>query len=395
MKPSGLIAALLAGIFWCFAASEAAPPDAIRVALIVPGSGPGAMAGLDAIDGFQLGVRQSGGRFGNIDVRLTILDDRRNPQIAAQLARQLARMERSQRPRFILGGTTPELTAAIAGPLVEARSFVFSLSGLPDALSGAGCSPYVFGLGIATAALPEALGNLLSAEGASRVWISEPKNEFGAKATEAFKRRFKGTIAGTSAAKQGNMSYGAEIQRIAAAKPDAVVTFHTGGMGVSFVRQYGAVAGRPPLFGLQQSFEPVALPAMGESAAAARSVGIWAELIDTPQNKRFVSEFEAENGRIPSAQAMIGYEAALLLDAAIRAVHGEVDNHDALRAALRKADFQPIRGPLRFASNQTIVQSIYLRQIGKDARGRSLNEVRSIAFKDYVDPMAGQCPMRW
>jgi len=83
----------------------------------------------------------------------------------------------------------------------------------------------------------------------------------------------------------------------------------------------------------------------------------------------------------------------LMMDAAVRDTKGELDNKDAVRAALRKANFKSVRGSFRFGNNQFPVQDFYLRVVRKD--GSELNNrTMSKVMEKHVDAYASQCPMK-
>ena len=58
-----------------------------------------------------------------------------------------------------------------------------------------------------------------------------------------------------------------------------------------------------------------------------------------------------------------------VIDSAVRAVHGRIEDKAAFRAALRKADFQSVRGPFAFDNNQYPIQNIYADKVVKNADG--------------------------
>ena len=49
--------------------------------------------------------------------------------------------------------------------------------------------------------------------------------------------------------------------------------------------------------------------------------------------------YEAAYNAVPGTYAMQAYDAALLIDSAVKAVKGDLSNKDAVAAALKKADF--------------------------------------------------------
>ena len=89
-----------------------------------------------------------------------------------------------------------------------------------------------------------------------------------------------------------------------------------------------------------------------------------------------------------------GYDAALLMDAAVREVKGRIEDKEALRKALEAKRFKSVRGDFRFNSNHYPVQNYYLRVIGKDASGRITNKSMGTIFTSHADAYVGQCRMK-
>ena len=119
----------------------------------------------------------------------------------------------------------------------------------------------------------------------------------------------------------------------------------------------------------------------------------WNADIDNAQNKRFVADFERDFNRLPTLYASQGYDAAMLIDSAVRAVKGKIEDERAFRAALRKADFKSVRGEFRFNTNHYPVQNYYLRLIVRDAKGRLTNRTVGTIFRNHADAFVAQCQM--
>ena len=98
---------------------------------------------------------------------------------------------------------------------------------------------------------------------------------------------------------------------------------------------------------------------------------------------------------IPSLFAAQGYDSALLMNAVIGAVGGDLSDKDKLRDALRKADFNSVRGKFRFNNNHFPIQNFYIRQVIKNDDGVLTNKLLGIAFEDHADAYASECPMQW
>jgi branched-chain amino acid transport system substrate-binding protein len=136
------------------------------------------------------------------------------------------------------------------------------------------------------------------------------------------------------------------------------------------------------------------LPAQGDAALGFYSAASWAPNMDNPQNARFVRDFEAQHSYVPATYAAQAYDGAMLLDAAIRRVNGNLANKDALREAIRAADFRSVRGPFRFGANHYPVQDFWLLQVARRADGKFQTETVRRVFENSVDPWAAECRMR-
>ena len=97
----------------------------------------------------------------------------------------------------------------------------------------------------------------------------------------------------------------------------------------------------------------------------------WAPNLDTPQNKKFVAAYEEAYNAVPGSYAMQAYDAALLIDSALKATGGKIDNKDAVRAAIRKADFKSLRGDFKFGTNGYPDPGL-LSGEGRQASGRQI-----------------------
>ncbi|MCC7274623.1 MAG: ABC transporter substrate-binding protein, partial [Alphaproteobacteria bacterium] len=189
--------------------------------------------------------------------------------------------------------------------------------------------------------------------------------------------------------------YSAELAQIRAARPEAVYVFYPGGMGVNFVKQYAqaGLAKEIPLFSAF-TVDATTLAAQGEAALGTFTAAFWSDDLDNPVSKHFVAGYRAKYGATPSTFAAQGYDAARLIDAAIKGAGGKVADREALIAAMRKADFQSVRGAFRFNNNHFPIHDFYLVETVKAADGSIAQVNRGVVFKDHADAYAGECPMK-
>ena len=138
---------------------------------------------------------------------------------------------------------------------------------------------------------------------------------------------------------------------------------------------------------------PNIVRAVGEPMLGIFDTAHWAYDLDNDANRKFVAAFEKEFNRIPSLFAEQGYTTALLIDNAVRAVKGKIEDEKAFHKALMSAParFKSPRGDWKFAHNGTPVQDYYLRVLAKDNQGRIVNKKIGTVMSAHVDFWAKDC----
>jgi len=82
-------------------------------------------------------------------------------------------------------------------------------------------------------------------------------------------------------------------------------------------------------------------------------------------------------------------------NSAVVALKGDLSNKDAVRDALRKADFKSVRGPFKYNQNHFPIQNFYLQEVVKDSSGEFTMKNLGLVLKDNADPYADKCSMKW
>jgi branched-chain amino acid transport system substrate-binding protein len=94
---------------------------------------------------------------------------------------------------------------------------------------------------------------------------------------------------------------------------------------------------------------------------------------------------------VPGTYAMQGYDTAMLIDSAVKAVKGDLKNKDAVSSALKKAEFTSLRGDFKFNVNGYPIQNFYLTKVAKRADGKFQTEIVEKVFSNYGDRYAKDC----
>ncbi len=373
-------------------AGSALAADKIKVGLLSTLSGPGSGLGIDIRDGFQLAMKHSGGKLGGLPAEVIVVDDQQSPDAAKQTAERLIKRERVD---FMTGVVFSNIMLAVGPPVFQSKTFYVSANAGPSQYAGAQCNPYFFSVSYQNDNQHEAVGKTVNDKGFKKVALLAPNYPAGKDALAGFKRYYKGEVVQEVYTPLNQLDYGAELSSMRASGADAVYIFLPGGLGINFIKQFvGAGLSKDmTLFGPGFSADEDVIRAVGDPMLGMFNSSQWAHDLDNAANKRFVADFQKEYGRLPSLYASQGYDAAQLMNAAVRDVKGKVEDKEAVRKALKAAQFASVRGSFKFNTNQFPIQDYYLRVIGKDSQGRITNRTLSTVFKNHGDAYAAQCKM--
>ncbi|MDD3935769.1 ABC transporter substrate-binding protein [Rhodoferax sp.] len=373
-------------------AGSAFAADKVKVGLLSTLSGPGAGLGIDIRDGFNLALKHSNGKFGGLPVEVIVADDQGKPDAAKQTADRLVKRDQVD---FMTGVVFSNVMLAVGKPIFDAKTFYISANAGPSQYAGAQCNPYFFSASYQNDNQHEAVGKTVQDKGFKKVALLAPDYPAGKDALAGFKRYFKGQIALETYTPLSQLDYGAELSKMRASGADAVYIFLPGGLGVNFIKQFvGAGLSKDmTLFGPGFSGDEDVIRAVGEPMLGMFNTSQWAHDLQNPANKRFVADFQKDYGRLPTLYASQGYDAARLMDAAVRDVKGNLSDKAALRKAIAAARFDSVRGAFKFNTNGYPIQDYYLRVITKDAQGRITNRTLGTVFKNHADAYVGECKM--
>ena len=367
--------------------------DKVKIGFVSTLSGPNASIGLDIRDAFQLAIKLNGGKLGGLPAEVLVGDDGLKPEQAKQIAERYVRLEKVD---FVTGTVFSNVVVAIAPDILASKTFYIAPNAGPAPYSGAQCNPFFFVSSWPSEAYSEAAGQYITSKGMKNVLFLAPNYQGGKDAATGFKRYYKGKLVDEMYTKLGQLDYGAELSQIRAARPEALYVFLPGGMGINFIKQFVAAGMSKdiqlvvPLWGSDQDI----IRAVGDPMLGLFSVGHWSIDFDNAANRKFVTEFEKEYKRLPTGYAASGYDTALLIDSAVRRVKGKIEDKDALRAALRAADFKSVRGDFKFGKNQFPVQNYYLQVVGKGADGRIAHKTLGTVLSNRGDAYVDQCKMK-
>jgi branched-chain amino acid transport system substrate-binding protein len=386
------IAFLIAAALVALGLTPAQAQDKLKIGIITTLTGPPAVLGGQLRNGFQLAVKTLGGKLGGREAEITVADDELKPDVAVSKVKGFVERDKVD---FVVGPIFSNILQSIMKPVADADTILISPNAGTSNFAGKECNADLFVTSYQNDQVHEVLGKYAQDTGIKKVFLMAPNYQAGKDSLNGFKHYFKGEILDEVYVPLGQLDYQAELTRIAAAQPDAIFVFLPGGMGVNFVKQFRQ-AGLADKVKFLSAFtvDEGTLPAQQDAALGFFGGANWAPNLDNPQNKAFVAAYEKEYNAVPATYAFQAYDAAQLIDSAVRAVNGNLSDKNALRAAFKKADFKSLRGNFKFNNNHYPIQNFYLVKVAKRPDGKYQTEIAEKVFTDYADPYAKDCGMK-
>ncbi|MBB6466479.1 branched-chain amino acid transport system substrate-binding protein [Aminobacter lissarensis] len=381
-----LLAASIAGL----ATFPAIAADPVKIGMITTLSGPAGYLGQDIRDGFMLALEE--GKLGGVPVELVVEDDGLKPGQGKQIAERFMGEEGI---KLFTGIVFSNVAGATVPDIVDNDAFYVSPNAAPSNMAGKECNPNYFVVSWQNDSLHESAGQNATNLGYKKAFVLAPNYQAGKDAIAGFKRYFKGEIAGEIYTRLDQTDFAAELAQVRAAKPDVVFQFHPGGLGITFLRQYeqSGLMKEVPMVVAEPSMDGVTLAAVGDAAIGLNVTSHWNSDFDNAANKKFMAAWNKAYNRPVTYYASQGYDAALAYASALKATSGSLDDADAFREALRKADFESVRGKFAFGPNQHPVQNWYALKVEKGDDGKPMLKTVGEVLKDHGDAYAAECKM--
>jgi branched-chain amino acid transport system substrate-binding protein len=394
IKPSravlaGAIAAALA-----FTAPAQAQQQKLKIGFISTFSGPQGVMGQFMKEAVEIALQQLGGKVGGLETEMFYGDDQVKPDVGVQVAEEMLKKNQVD---FVSGIIWSNVMLAVVPVVTGAGKIMVGSNAGASPLAGSQCNEMYFSTSWNNDQTPEAMGKYLQDSGINDIYVLAPNYQAGKDMVAGLKRYYKGRIVEENYTKLGQQDYQAEISQLRSKNPKAVFVFYPGGMGIQFVKQYvqAGLRDQIPLYSVF-TVDEVSLPALKEAAIGQYEARFWSPDLDVPASKKYVADFEKKYGYTPSYYGAQSYDAIMLIDSAVRATKGNVKDTKALVAAMRKADYNSIRGKFQFNNNQHPIQDFYLLQAVKaDNKDGVAMKIMQKAFEKHQDAYHQECKMEW
>jgi len=365
----------------------------LKIGFITTMSGPQGIIGKHMKDSVELALEHLGGKVGGLPAEVVYGDDQTKPDVGVQLANDMIKRDNVD---LVAGVIWSNVMMAVVPAVTGAGKIMIGTNAGPSPLAGSQCNELYFSTSWNNDQSPEAMGKFLQDSGVKDLYVLAPNYQAGKDMVAGLKRYYKGNIVEEIYTKLGQQDYQAEITQLRAKNPKAVFAFYPGGMGVQFVRQYhqGGLRERIPLYTVF-TVDETTLPAIKDAAVGQYEARFWSPDMDTPVSKKYVADFRKKFGYTPSFYGAQSYDGILLIDSAVKAVKGKVSDTKAMVNALRKADYDSVRGRYKFNVNHHPIQDFYLLRAVKGGPDGAEMRIEKKVFDDHKDAYYEQCKMKW
>ena len=370
MSDGTIARALLCAVFACAAARSAIAEDTIKIGLLVPFSGQFADIGEQMSRGAELYVRQHGDEVAGH--KIIVLKRDANGMDPAQTKRLVQELITRDKVNFLAGfGLTPDAIAA--APLgTEAKVPMVIMNAATAFLTEK--SPYFVRVSFTLAQLETPFGEWAAKNGMHKVYVAISDYAPGYEAGDAFKKSFTaaaGEIVGEVKIPVANLEFGAYVQRIKDANPQAVFLFMPSGqLPLNFVREFvqlGMMKSGVQLLGASEIIDDPVIESLGDQVLGVLSVQNYSYAHPGQRNRDFIAAYEAAFGSHPRANFLSvgGYDG---MDAIYRVstMLGGIIDPDKAMAAFKGLTLDSPRGPVKIdPATREPIESVFVRKVAR------------------------------
>ncbi|HEV2563450.1 MAG TPA: ABC transporter substrate-binding protein, partial [Microvirga sp.] len=333
----------------------------------------------------KLYMQQKGDTVAGKKIQLIVKDDTGTADVTKRLAQELIVQEKVS---VLAGfGLTP-LALATAPLATQAK--------VPEVVMAAATSiipeqsPYIVRSSFTAAQVTVPLAEWAAKEGLKRVVTIVSDYGPGIDVEKAFTETF--TKAGGQVENLrvplANPDFSPFLQKVADAKPDALLAFVPSGVGAQFMKQFverGLDKSGIRFLAEGSVTDDDLLNSIGDVALGAITSHHYSAAHESPENKAFVEAFKkANNGMRPNFMAVGGYDGMHLIYEGLKKTNGQ--GGQALIDAMKGMSWTSPRGPVSIdPQTRDIVQNIYVRKV--ERRDGELYNVEFATIPNVKDPV--------
>ncbi|KAA2235448.1 ABC transporter substrate-binding protein [Salinarimonas soli] len=345
------------------ASAGALAQEAIRIGLILPMTGPFASTGRQIEAATRLYMQQNGDTVGGRKVEIVLRDDTGVADVTRRLAQELIV---NQKVTVLAGfGLTP-LALATAPLSTQAKTPQVVMAAATSIITEQ--SPFIVRTSFTAPQVTVPLAEWAAKQGMKKAMTLVSDYGPGHDTERAFTETFSkaGGQVDNLRVPLANPDFAPFLQRVADAKPDALMVFVPSGVGSQFMKQYverGLDKSGIRLLAEGSVTDDDILNGMGDVALGAITAHHYSAAHDSPENKTFVDAFQKANkGMRPNFMAMGGYDGMHLIYEGLKKTNAQ--GGEALVNAMKGLSWTSPRGPMSIdPQTRDVVQTVYIRKV--------------------------------
>jgi branched-chain amino acid transport system substrate-binding protein len=359
--------------------------EAVKIGLILPMTGPFASTGRQIEAAAKLYMQQQGDTVAGKKIQLIVKDDTGVADVTKRLAQELIVNDKIT----VMAGFGLTPLALASGPLatqgkVPAVVMAAATSTITEA------SPFIVRTSFTAAQATVPLADWAAKNGLKKVVTLVSDYGPGIDVEKAFTEVF--TKAGGQVENLrvplANPDFSPFLQKVADAKPDALLAFVPSGVGAQFMKQFverGLDKSGIRLLAEGSVTDDDLLNNIGDVALGAITTHHYSVAHDSPENKAFVEAFKkANNNMRPNFMAVGGYDGMHLIYEGLKKTNGA--GGQALIDAMKGMSWTSPRGPVSIdPQTRDIVQNIYVRKV--ERKDGELYNVEFATIPNVKDPV--------
>src|SRR5246500_5171599 len=346
----------------------------IRVGMLAVKTGPLASGGIDMELAITMFLKERDNTLAGRKVELTVADTTGSPATARAKAQEL--IEKNN-VHCIIGPLAAFEALAIADYLNEKEMPTLGVSAAED-MTQRHPSPWYVRLTSTSAQCAYPLAEYSAKELMYKKIVTIADDfAYGHEMCAGFQRAFEdggGKIIQKLFTPLATPDYGSYVGQVKAA--DAIFLGTAGSNGFRFLRQfieYGLKEKMAVIGGMTALDESV-LRNMGDEALGIVTTSWYSAELNNPPNKAFAPAFRKQFKYDPGYYAGSTYVSAEVLETALKAINGKVEDKKALMAAMRGGNAETVRGPVKVDEFGNAIGDVYIRKVTR-RDGRLVNSV--------------------
>ena len=377
VKASGAVLAASGGLVAApfVARAQTAP---IRIGLMAPLTGVVAAGGRELVDGFTMFWDSVGNEVGGRKVEIVVEDDAANPDTALQKARRLVEQSKVD---FLFGNLLANTGLAVANYVKgNGVPYFIPVIAADDLTQRARIKNVIRAGGYTSSQFSRPLADWALKQGYRKVAMVSQDYTFGHEQCGGFAQTF--TEGGGSVIAQywhplNTSDFSPYLGQVANSGADVIFAMETGSDSTRFIQQFAnfGLKGQIPLLGAQNATDQSVIRTMGPECEGIISSAQFAEGADIPATQKFVKDYTAKYGKIPSLYGFSHFVGAMWVAKAITGLKGKIDDRSVFLDAVLKTDLQdsPLGKPVKFDDYGNPIYDVFIRKVVKGPDGKFIN----------------------